>query len=120
MLSLLQVSISHRTPEVLHASGGLSVLSGCDDAIGLVPLPRWDVEAPDATRQMDRPTQLRVHFGGFLADVVLFDAAAFQISSAEAQLMDPQQRLMLEVRQDGVQVDWRRMFVFTKMARFVE
>jgi acyl transferase domain-containing protein len=85
-----------------------------------VPLPRWDVEAPDAIWQMDRPAQLRVHFGGFLADVVLFDAAVFQISSVEAQLMDPQQRLMLEVLLDDAPVDWRHACAFTKTDRFVE
>ncbi|MDT5035290.1 MAG: hypothetical protein QOE03_475, partial [Micromonosporaceae bacterium] len=35
--------------------------------------------------------------GGFLDDVVGFDAAFFGISPREAQLMDPQQRLFLEV-----------------------
>ena len=35
-------------------------------------------------------------FGSFVADIDQFDAAFFRISPAEAQLMDPQQRMMLE------------------------
>ena len=34
----------------------------------------------------------------FVDDVELFDAAAFRISPSEASVLDPQQRLMLEVR----------------------
>ena len=35
-------------------------------------------------------------FGSFVADIDQFDASFFRISPAEAQLMDPQQRMMLE------------------------
>ncbi len=41
--------------------------------------------------------QLRVQHGGFLVDMASFDAALFGITGAEALLMDPQQRLVLEV-----------------------
>ena len=39
----------------------------------------------------------RIRFGGFLAGSRDFDAAAFGITSAEAELMDPQQRVLMEV-----------------------
>ena len=36
-------------------------------------------------------------FGGFVKDWASFDAACFGISPSEAVLMDPQQRVMLQV-----------------------
>ena len=42
-------------------------------------------------------SQLRVRFGGHLLGVAHFDAGLFSISGAEAELMDPQQRALLEV-----------------------
>jgi acyl transferase domain-containing protein len=57
-------------------------------------LQRWDWEelARHASTQ-----QLPARFGGWLADIEQFDAAAFGISGIEAQLMDAQQRLLLQL-----------------------
>ena len=65
--------------------GRLGAAEGLD-AVGLVPLDRWDVEAEP----------LAARFGAYLLSMAAFDAAAFSISDAEAVLMDPQQRLLLE------------------------
>ena len=40
---------------------------------------------------------LRARFGAWLSNVEAFDAACFSISAPEAELMDAQQRLLLEV-----------------------
>ena len=42
------------------------------------------------------PSNVAVQFGAFLDDIDLFDAEFFRMSPLEAQLLDPQHRLMLE------------------------
>jgi 3-oxoacyl-[acyl-carrier-protein] synthase II len=59
------------------------------DATSELPPGRWDAEALGA-----RLTSRR---GGFLRDVAGFDARFFGVGEREAERMDPQQRLMLEV-----------------------
>ncbi|TQM77989.1 phthiocerol/phenolphthiocerol synthesis type-I polyketide synthase D [Saccharothrix saharensis] len=56
------------------------------DAVAPAPPDRWP-GLPDGTPR----------FGGFLADIRGFDAEFFGIAPHEAALMDPQQRLVLEV-----------------------
>ena len=56
------------------------------DAIGLVPLERWDVEAEP----------LAARFGAYFTGIAAFDASAFGVPDSEAALVDPQQRLLLE------------------------
>jgi acyl transferase domain-containing protein len=66
------------------------------DAITAVPLQRWDWEQL-ATGAAYQQQQLQARFGGWLADIEQFDAAAFGISGVEAVLMDVQQRLLLQL-----------------------
>jgi acyl transferase domain-containing protein len=61
-----------------------------------VPADRWDADAfYDA--DPDKPGMIPTTQGGFLEDIDKFDAAFFHIGPREAEVMDPQQRLMLEV-----------------------
>ena len=70
------------------------------DAVGFVPANRWNTDAfydPDESAV----NAMYVRRGAFLRwDFRCFDAAAFGISPREAALMDPQQRLVLEVATD--------------------
>ncbi|MET9519178.1 type I polyketide synthase [Streptomyces sp. NPDC002994] len=71
------------------------LLSG-RDGIGRMPQDRWGAYrelGPDhasAVRRADLPA-------GFLGEVEGFDAAFFGLTPREAELMDPQQRILLEV-----------------------
>ncbi len=67
------------------------------DLIDLVPPNRWDYEEfyhPDPTAAADG--KIYCKWGGFLDDHDKFDPHFFHISTAEARLMDPQERLFLE------------------------
>ncbi|MEU5877199.1 SDR family NAD(P)-dependent oxidoreductase [Spirillospora sp. NPDC047279] len=71
-------------------------LTGRGDAIREVPDGRWDAfddGSPEVADLLAKTTRL----GGFLDDVARFDAQFFGITPREAAVMDPQQRLVLEV-----------------------
>ena len=55
------------------------------DAVGTVPVGRWDA-----------PVTRRVSYGAFMYGIQLFDHRSFGLAPAEAELMDPHQRLALE------------------------
>ncbi|MGZ9709227.1 amino acid adenylation domain-containing protein [Glaciimonas sp. GNP009] len=70
-------------------------LSQGRDCITEVPAQRWDHDLyfdPDK----DRAGKTYCKWGGFLDGVDLFDPLFFKISPAEAELLDPQERLFLE------------------------
>jgi len=71
------------------------LLSEGKDAVSKVPVARWadDKNAPDISDA----------FGGFLSDIDQFDAAHFGISGREAESLDPQQRLMLELSWEALE-----------------
>ncbi|MES2355684.1 MAG: type I polyketide synthase [Pseudomonadota bacterium] len=63
--------------------------------ISEVPADRWDINALYDEKPKS-PGKMASRFGGFLRDVRGFDAKFFGISDAEANHMDPQQRILLE------------------------
>ena len=70
------------------------------DAVGPVPLDRWDADALDRIDQ--GLASLGGRFGGFVDGWADFDGRAFGIGRPEAAVMDPQQRLLLEVCREHV------------------
>ena len=71
------------------------LLTGARDAISELPKDRWSdySNLPHGRAALARVTKL----GGFVGDIDGFDASFFGISPREAALMDPQQRMALEV-----------------------
>ena len=76
--------------ETRAPANALDSLSGAD-ATSVVPISRWDVNR--ANFGTERPA---VRFASLLDNVAAFDAGLFGISTSEAVVMDPQQRLVLE------------------------
>jgi acyl transferase domain-containing protein len=61
-----------------------------------IPPERWDWKAYWGDPQTEK-NKSNSKWGGFLKDVDAFDPAFFALSAREAEAMDPQQRIMLEL-----------------------
>jgi len=88
------VGIGCRLPAGIHTPEQLwEFLIEGGDAITQVPSDRWPwpagIDPAHSHPGIDR--------GGFLADIARFDARFFRVTPREAQLMDPQQRILLEL-----------------------
>ncbi|ORV92768.1 polyketide synthase [Mycobacterium interjectum] len=72
------------------------------DAVDEVPADRW---AADAFYDPDphAPGKMATKWGGFVDDVAGFDADFFGITPREAEAMDPQQRILLEVAWEALE-----------------
>jgi acyl transferase domain-containing protein len=73
-----------------------SVLSVGLDCIVQVPYSRWDMEEYYAPESSGSSSTMYVQHAGFTDGAELFDAGLFGIGRAEAEAMDPQQRILLE------------------------
>ncbi|MET0268681.1 MAG: SDR family NAD(P)-dependent oxidoreductase [Duganella sp.] len=65
-------------------------------SVAEVPAARWDINQYYSPRREDDNKTVS-KWGGFMTDIDRFDAGLFKISPREAELMDPQQRIMLEL-----------------------
>lgn len=96
------VGLSCRFPGSQDPDAFWRLLSNGTDAVKEAPTDRWDKSvfaAPDSSA----PGKAKAPYGGFLDRVDLFDAAFFGISGREAETMDPQQRLVLEVAWEALE-----------------
>jgi acyl transferase domain-containing protein/NADPH:quinone reductase-like Zn-dependent oxidoreductase len=78
---------------VASTTDALHVVACGHDAVGEVPVTRWEMAFMSTTPELVRD---RSRHGGFMSGVEGFANAVFAISLAEAESMDPQQRLILE------------------------
>ncbi|MEM7676094.1 MAG: polyketide synthase, partial [Myxococcota bacterium] len=75
------------------------ILVESTDAVAEIPTSRWDPNKT-ASSQFDVSPIRR---GGFIENVDTFDASFFRVSPREAVVLDPQQRLFLEVSWKAVE-----------------
>jgi len=78
------------------------LLAGGVDAIGPMPPGRYDA-TPFLHSEPRTPGKLVTTDGGYIADVDRFDAAFFGMSPREAEKLDPQHRLLLEVAWEALE-----------------
>ena len=72
------------------------------DAIREIPKERWDIDSyynPDP----DAEGKILTRWGGFLDQVDQFDAQFFGMAPREAEGLDPQHRLLLEVTWEALE-----------------
>ena len=89
------IGYAARLPGAADAGQYWDVLHNGRDAVSEVPADRWDVEDffdPDPAA----PGKVVTRRAAFVDDVSGFDAPFFGVSAREANLMDPQHRLLLE------------------------
>ena len=73
------------------------LLSNAVDPICGVPSGRWDERQYAESSSPMSGSKCYVQCGGFVAGLEGFDNTHFRISAAEANQMEPQQRVVLEV-----------------------
>lgn len=93
--SIAIVGMAGRFPGCRNVDEFWELLSQQRDAITEVPTERWDWRACFGD-PADSPGKTLSKWGGFISGVELFDPEFFNISPAEAELIDPHQRLLLQ------------------------
>ncbi len=67
------------------------------DVVDVVPAARWDLaEFYDADPERSIDGKMYCKWGGFLGDFDQFDASFFAVTSEDARLLDPQERLFIQ------------------------
>jgi acyl transferase domain-containing protein len=87
---------------VVDADSYWHLLEDGVDAITEIPADRWDVDA-FYQAEAGHPGKMSTRWGGFIDGLDQFDAAFFGISAREAEAMDPNQRLVLEVSWEALE-----------------
>ncbi|MCC6810691.1 MAG: SDR family NAD(P)-dependent oxidoreductase [Deltaproteobacteria bacterium] len=88
------VGLACRFPGAEDVDAYWRLLAEGRSAIGPLPAGRWD---PHWLAALDDAERSKLTRGGFLPDIAGFDPHFFGISPKEANVMDPQQRLILEL-----------------------
>lgn len=89
------VGIACRLPGANNLEELWNLLIENKTAISDIPRDRWNSEEYYAKEIL--PGKMNTRWGGFIHNVYDFDASFFEISPAEAENIDPQHRLLLEL-----------------------
>lgn len=89
------IEMSCRFPEASNPEEFWNNIVGGKCSISEVPEDRWDINQY-YSKNVD-PTKTNCRTGAFINDAFDFDAKLFNISDEEAAVMDPQQRIILEL-----------------------
>jgi acyl transferase domain-containing protein len=98
---LALVGVGCRLPGANSLEELRQVLLGGQDLTSIVPSDRWNAEEYYASKPA--PGRIATKRGAFIDNVDLFDAEFFAIAPREAQRMDPQQRIALEVAWEALE-----------------
>ncbi|MET1255422.1 SDR family NAD(P)-dependent oxidoreductase [Aliikangiella maris] len=90
------IGVAGRYPQAATLDEFWVNLTNAKDCITEVPKERWSLSLLfDAEK--NKPGKIYTRWGGFLDDIDKFEPLFFNISPREAELMDPQERLFLQV-----------------------
>lgn len=89
------IGMSGKFPQSKNINEYWEHLHAGHDLITEIPGERWDWHENYTSEQLGT-TKTNSKWGGFITDIDKFDAAFFNLSSREANLMDPQHRLFLK------------------------
>ena len=102
MSNIAIIGLGCRFPKAKNPQAYWQLVSNGVDAVSEIPSDRWDVdELYDP--QPATPGKMNTRWGGFLSEVDQFDPLFFNISPREAERIDPQQRLFLEVAWEALE-----------------
>ena len=96
------IGIGCRFPGAHNPETFWQILHNGVDAISEVPPTRWDIDSfydPEPVT----PGKMNTRYGGFLERVDQFDPGFFGIAPREAERIDPQQRVVLEVAWEALE-----------------
>lgn len=89
------IGVSGRYPKARNLNEFWENLRSGKDCITEIPASRWDKSAYEGIQSPSGKMISR--WGGFIDEVDRFDPLFFRISAREAEVMDPQERLFLEI-----------------------
>ncbi|HTF96489.1 MAG TPA: ACP S-malonyltransferase [Cellvibrio sp.] len=92
---LAVIGVSGRYPQADSLEEYWQLLKNGESAISKIPEDRWDAELYVSREAGDKKSYSK--WGGFLNNVQRFDSLLFKISPSEAKIIDPQERLFLEI-----------------------